>query len=137
MSGGAKLLALPTFPAETGVLGVAQAGDTVPFGIARAFYITNLSKGAVRGGHAHKACEQFLICLAGALQVRADDGNESRTFELSDTGQGLYLPAMTWVDFTATSDGSVCLVLASHAYDEDDYVRERSAFNALSGGGGE
>jgi dTDP-4-dehydrorhamnose 3,5-epimerase-like enzyme len=133
MTGSAKLVALPTFPADTGTLGVAQAHEAVRFDIARAFYITGLRAGAARGGHAHKACEQFLICLAGALQVRADAGGEVRTFELRDTTQGLYVPAMTWVDFTAVADGSVCLVLASHAYDEDDYVRDRDAFEALTG----
>jgi dTDP-4-dehydrorhamnose 3,5-epimerase-like enzyme len=134
MTGGARLVTLPTFPADTGTLGVAEAHDAVPFDIARAFYITGLRAGAARGGHAHKACEQFLICLAGGLQIRTDDGRETRTFELHDTTQGLCLPAMTWVDFTATSDGTVCLVLASHGYDEDDYVRERSAFDTLTGG---
>lgn len=126
---GARLIALPSFAAATGALHVFDQGGPVPFAARRAFYITGMPAGANRGGHAHKICEQFLVCLHGSLSVTVDDGEKRSEFRLDAPGTGLYLPAMTWVEFKAEAADSVCLVLASHPYDEDDYIRDRDAFH--------
>ena len=57
-----------------------------------------------------------------------DDGSEQRTFTLNRSYYGLYMPRMVWRELENFSSGSVCLVLASAAYDEEDYIRDYDDF---------
>ena len=41
---------------------------------------------------------------------------------------GLYIPKMVWRELDNFSSGSVCLVLASESFNEDDYIRSYSNF---------
>ena len=129
MTGGPRLQALPVIPdAERGKLGVAEAGTHVPFQPARAFYLYDLPAGAVRGEHAHREDQQFLICLSGVFEVVAEYRGLRQTFELSGPEQGLYAPAMTWLELRVRIADSLLLVLAARAYDEADYIRDYDAF---------
>jgi hypothetical protein len=56
--------------------------------------------------------------------VTLDDGNVKRTFTLNRPYQGLLVVPGIWRELNNFSSGSVCLVLASHAYDAEDYIRE-------------
>ena len=40
---------------------------------------------------------------------------------------------MIWLELTDFSADSVCLVLASEFYDEDDYMRDYAIFNQVIG----
>lgn len=125
-----KQVTLPAIADASGVLGVASVNSEVPFPPSRAFFITKLRAGARRGGHAHRLCQQFFICLHGGIDVEVDDGRCSDEFRLQDPGSGLYVPPMTWLDYAAMTDESICLVLASDAYDEADYIRDRAEFQS-------
>ena len=41
---------------------------------------------------------------------------------------GLYVGPMIWRDLDNFSSGAVCMVLASHYYDESDYYRDYQDF---------
>ena len=129
-----RIQPLQGIPNETrGLLGIAECGRHVPFVPKRLFYFCDVPAGAVRGGHAHRELEQFIICPKGALNVAALDADGEQAFALDDPLQGLYVPPMTWVDLRFETDGAVALVLASAEYDEADYIRDREAFDqALS-----
>jgi len=45
---------------------------------------------------------------------------------------GLYLPNMIWRELDNFSSGSVCLVLASEVYDEEDYIRDYEKFYEIT-----
>ncbi len=45
---------------------------------------------------------------------------------------GLYIPKMIWRVLDNFSSGSVCLVLASEFFCEDDYIRKKSIFRQLN-----
>lgn len=96
----------------------------VPFPINRVFYSYDIPGGEDRGAHAHKKCHQFLIAASGAFEVLLDDGINKRTVLLNRPFWGLHVPPGIWASEQGFSSGSICLVLASHGYDADDYIRD-------------
>lgn len=100
----------------------------VPFDIKRIFYSYDIPGGESRGAHAHKECHQFLIAASGAYEVLLDDGTNKRTVLLNRPFYGLHVPPGIWASEQAFSSGSICLVLASHEYTEDDYIRSYDEF---------
>lgn len=95
----------------------------VPFPINRVFYSYDIPGGEDRGAHAHKECHQFLIAASGSFEVVLDDGINKRTVLLNRPFWGLHVPPGIWASEQGFSSGSICLVLASHGYDADDYIR--------------
>ena len=95
----------------------------VPFPINRVFYSYDIPGGEDRGAHAHKKCHQFLIAASGSFEVALDDGTNKRTVLLNRPFWGLHIPPGIWASEQGFSSGSICLVLASEGYSEDDYIR--------------
>ena len=126
--GESYLERLPYFEDMRGSLVPLEDGRGAPFVPARVFLVRDVASSFVRGEHAHRECEQFLIAAYGALSIVVDDGKQRMETRLSDPTIGLYLAPMTWgVQYKFTSD-AVLLVLASHKYDNDDYIRDYSNF---------
>ncbi len=96
----------------------------VPFPINRVFYSYDIPGGESRGAHAHKRCHQFIIASSGSFEVVLDDGVNKRTILLNRPFWGLHVPPGIWAEEQGFSSGSICLVLASHEYDPDDYIRD-------------
>lgn len=128
MKAACTLIDLPVRRDARGALAFAEAGKQLPFEARREFHLFELQAGVARGGHAHKACHQFLIAMAGAFTVTTDDGAVVRTWALRSPAQGLHVPPGHWVELTPAADGAVLSVLASHGYDESDYIRDRGQF---------
>lgn len=105
-----------------GFLGITNLSE-LPFEPVRFFWINGTPSGITRGQHAHKRCDQFILCLAGEYKVSLSHGHDSQLILLR-TGQGLHIPPGIWGSQTPTSDGSVLGVFASLAYSEDDYIRD-------------
>ena len=100
----------------------------VPFPINRVFYSYDIPGGEDRGAHAHKECHQFIIAASGAFEVVLDDGVNKRTVLLNRPFMGLHVPPGIWASEQGFSSGSICLVLASHGYSEEDYIRNYDDF---------
>ena len=100
----------------------------VPFPINRVFYSYDIPGGEDRGAHAHKECHQFIIAASGSFEVVLDDGTNKRTVTLNRPFWGLHVPPGIWASEQGFSSGSICLVLASHGYSEDDYIRNYDDF---------
>ena len=66
-SSGATLYEIPHFADDRGALNVLEIARELPFVCRRVFYTYTVPEGQVRGEHAHKACEQFLISLRGKV----------------------------------------------------------------------
>jgi dTDP-4-dehydrorhamnose 3,5-epimerase-like enzyme len=105
---------------QRGSLVVIEALRDVPFEIKRAFYVYDVPPDQVRGGHAHRACQQALVCVSGGCRVLAG-GDE---FQLCDPAKVLYVPPGVHLDLDKWQPGTVLLVLCSQHYDEEDYVIE-------------
>lgn len=114
-----------------GKLVAAEVAKLLPFDVARFFVVHGVPGREVRGQHAHRKCHQFLVCVRGSCRVIADDGRSREEFLLDDPALGVYLPPMTWgVQYDYSPDAAL-LVLASHAYDARDYIRDYEEFLKL------
>lgn len=111
-----------------GNISVVENGITIPFNVKRAYYLYDVPGGESRGGHAHKQLCQLVIAASGSFDVTLDDGIVKRTFSLNRPYQGLLITPGIWRELTNFSSGSVCLVLASRVYEEEDYIREYDTF---------
>ena len=111
-----------------GNLTVVENMKTVPFDVRRAYYLYDVPGGESRGGHAHRELSQLIVAASGSFSVTLDDENVKRTFLLNRPYQGLYIVPGIWRTLDDFSSGSVCLVLASHGYDEKDYIRDYNDF---------
>jgi oxalate decarboxylase/phosphoglucose isomerase-like protein (cupin superfamily) len=118
-----RLIEFPKITDARGNLTFVEAERHVPFKIERIFYLYDVPHGQTRGGHAHKRLEQVLICLSGSFDVLIEDGHNQKHIELKCPAQGLYIPPLIWDTEMNFSPGSVCLVVASAAYCENDYHR--------------
>lgn len=97
--------------------------NTFDFTLKRIFYQYEIPQSMSRGAHAHKKCHQILISVKGSLDVIVDDSFQQVTYSLNSPLLGLYLPAGLWASQTNFAEGTICIVLASENYDEDDYFR--------------
>lgn len=111
-----------------GNITVVENGITVPFDVKRTYYLYDVPGGESRGGHAHKELRQLIVAASGSFSVTLDDGSIKRTFLLNRPYQGLLVVPGIWRTLDDFSSGSVCLVLASHPYDEEDYIRDYNEF---------
>lgn len=130
--GNWRLIELPRITDARGNLTFIEGVEHVPFSIGRVYYLYDVPGGAARGGHAHKELQQFIVAASGSFDVVLDDGWRRETISLRRSYYGLYLKNMTWRELENFSSGSVCLVLASHRYDEDDYIRSYDEFLTLA-----
>lgn len=121
---------LPRVTDPRGNLTFLEGGDQVPFQVARVYYLYDVPGGETRGGHAHRELEQLIVAVAGSFDVLVDDATESVRFHLNRSYYGLHMPRLTWRELGNFSSGSVCLVLASQRYAEDDYYRDYADFLA-------
>lgn len=115
---------LPRISAESGHITAVHNSIDVPFDVKRVFYIYDIPAGEDRGAHAHKDCHQFLIAASGSFEVFVNDGTHCKTLFLNQPFMGLHIPPGIWAQEQNFSSGSICLVLASHLYDESDYIRD-------------
>jgi len=126
---GAIVYDVPYFVDARGAINVLEIVRDLPFECRRVFYTYSVPEGCVRGEHAHKACEQFLISLSGRIDVLVDDGLGHRDAIVLDTpSRGLWIPRGRWGVQSGHSQDNILLVLASLPYDNEDYIRDYDAF---------
>lgn len=123
-----SILELSKIENRAGNITPIQSNVNVPFNIKRVFYSYDIPGGEARGAHAHKECHQFLIAASGSFEVVLDDGVNKRTILLNRPFYGLHVPPGIWAAEQGFSSGSICLVLASHLYEENDYIRDYNDF---------
>jgi hypothetical protein len=123
-----SIVELPRINNRAGNITPVTNKTNVPFDIKRVFYVYDIPGGEDRGAHAHKECHQFLIAASGSFEIEMDDGINKRTVTLNRPYFGLHIPPGIWSAEKGFSSGSVCLVLASHKYNENDYIRNYNEY---------
>jgi UDP-2-acetamido-3-amino-2,3-dideoxy-glucuronate N-acetyltransferase len=128
---GVDLISFPTVLAARGHLTALELPKVVPFSVKRIFLIHEVSNTEVRGEHAHKICWQLLIATTGSVYVDLSDGELQETFKLDKPVEGLLIPPFTWGTQYNFSRNTALLVLASEAYDPEDYIHDYQEFRNL------
>tara|TARA_E500000331_G_scaffold182672_1_gene176026 strand:- start:17442 stop:17849 length:408 start_codon:yes stop_codon:yes gene_type:complete len=125
-----KIISLHKITNSAGNIIVVNGQENIGFNIKRVFYLYDIPGGADRGAHSHKECHQFLVATSGSFDVELDDGFSKKTINLNQPYEGLYIPPGIWAAEKRFASSSICLVLASHKYDESDYIRDYKSFLA-------
>ncbi len=111
-----------------GSLAVSEVPTEMPFSPSRYFIVYDVPTIELRGEHAHKRCQQFLICLHGSCRVLLDDGDQRCEVTLDRPDIGVFMPEMVWGTQYRHSSDAVLLVFASRPYEADDYLRTYDDF---------
>ena len=123
-----SLVYLPQLGDRNGHITSINNNIEIPFEVNRVFYLYDIPGGESRGAHAHKECHQFLIAASGSFEVLLDDGKTQRQVLLNKPNMGIHIPPGIWASEINFSSGAICLVLASHPYNEKDYIRDYKDF---------
>ena len=126
-----KIESIPKIVDTRGNLSFIENNIHINFETKRIYYLYDVPGGSTRGGHAHKELHQLILAISGSFDVHLDDGYDKKTYRLNCAHQGLYLCPMIWRTIDNFSSGSVCLVLASDLYDENDYISNLDEFIIL------
>lgn len=128
MNTRARLVQLKGIPDDRGLLVIGESGQHQPFVTRRFFVIRDVPVGASRGAHAHRECEQLVVVLSGSCRISLIDAQGKDDLTLGSPLDALYVPTMVWLETKDFAPGTVMLVLASHGYDPDDYIRSLREF---------
>jgi oxalate decarboxylase/phosphoglucose isomerase-like protein (cupin superfamily) len=117
-----KIIDIPKINNTRGNIGVIE-NDTIPFDVKRVYYLFDVPSGAKRGGHAHKKLKQVILAISGSFDVVLKNGKSKEIITLNRPDKGLLIENNIWRELENFSSGSVCLVLASEEFSENDYIR--------------
>jgi dTDP-4-dehydrorhamnose 3,5-epimerase-like enzyme len=123
-----QIIDLPKILDKRGNLSVIEELIHIPFKIERTYWIYDVPGGEVRGGHAYKENQEFIVALSGSFDVVLDEGKEKKTFSLNRSYYGLYVPRRIWRRMENFSTNSLALVLASIPYSREDYIYDYEQF---------
>ena len=126
-----EIITIPIIEDIRGNIAVIE-NDVIPFKVQRVYYLYDIPSTASRGGHSHIEQLEFLVALSGSFDVVLHDGKESKSVTLNKPDKGLLIKENTWRELENFSSGSVCLVLASDVFKEEDYIRDFDEFLAGS-----
>lgn len=126
-----KLIQLPKFLDERGNLSFFENKNQIPFSIKRSYWIYDVPGGEMRGGHAYKTLQEFIVALSGSFDVVLDDGQNKKTFSLNRSYYGLYIPKLIWRHLDNFSTNSLALIVSDHLYSAEEYIYHYEDFTAI------
>lgn len=112
----------------SGNITVIENCINIPFDVKRVYYLYDIPGGEARGGHAHYELEQYVVAASGSFDVILDDSKNRKIVTLNRPNLALHILPGLWRELDNFSSGSICLVLASHLYDEKDYIKDYKQF---------
>lgn len=123
-----KLIEVNVLGDDRGSLAVIEENHNLPFDIKRVFYIYGTKSEVRRGFHGHYKTRQALISVAGSCKVYLDNLQRKQEILLDSPQKVLLLEPNDWHEMYDFSEDCVLLVLASHYYDPEDYIRDYKMF---------
>lgn len=127
-----KIIELPKILDRRGNLSFIEENEHVPFKIARSYWIYDVPGGEVRGGHAYKKNQEFIVALSGSFDVIVDDGVNRKVFSLNRSYYGLYIPKGFWRQMENFSTNSLALILSSTLFDPTDYIYDYEQYKSIA-----
>lgn len=128
------VLELPKIQNRAGNITPVENNKNIPFDVKRVYYLYDIPGGEARGAHGHKKLEQLIVAASGSFDITIDDGTNKKTFSLNRPYIGLHVVPGMWRNIHNFSSGAICLVLVSHEYDEEDYIRDYNMFKLWKNG---
>ncbi len=125
------IIQLPKNFDRRGNLSFIEGINHIPFKIERSYWIYDVPGGEVRGGHAYRQNQEFIVALSGSFDVSLDNGLVRKTYSLNRSYYGLYVPKGVWRQMQNFSTNALALVLASIRFDPEDYIYDYSLFTKL------
>jgi hypothetical protein len=126
-----RIIDLPKIEDDRGNLSFIEEENHVPFKIKRVYWIYDVPGGEFRGSHAFKETEEFIVALSGSFDVVLHDGKKEIKYSLNRSFYGLYISRMHFRRLENFSTNSLALILASTAFDKNDYIRDFDEFLAF------
>lgn len=123
-----QLINLPKIVDERGNLSYIEEQRHIPFKIKRTYWIYDVPGGEIRGSHAYKESEEFVVAISGSFDVVLHDGKEEKKYSLNRSYYGVYVPRLVWRKLENFSTNSLALILSSTVFDENDYIRDFQDF---------
>lgn len=125
------MINLPKILDKRGNLSFFEYPNQLPFEIARTYWIYDVPGGEVRGSHAFKEQQEFIIALSGSFDIVLNDGEKEVIYSLNRSYNGLYIPKMYWRSIENFSTNSLALIVSDKLYDEGDYIRDFEQFKIM------
>lgn len=129
-----RIINLPKILDRRGNLSFFEHPNQLPFEIARTYWIYDVPGGEIRGSHAFKEQQEFIIALSGSFDVVLNDGEKEEKFSLNRSYYGLLIPRMYWRKLENFSTNSLALIVSDKLYDSSDYLRDFEHFKVLKNG---
>ena len=114
------------------VRGRLTAINNIPFEAKRLFFISDVSKDAVRGKHFSKTSQFLYVVVQGSCKVELDDGFENESHILN-VGDGLMIAKNTWMILSEFKDDAILCILADTEYRKSDYSEDYEEFLRIVG----
>jgi dTDP-4-dehydrorhamnose 3,5-epimerase-like enzyme len=119
LDGSVRILELDRFRDHRGSL-TPLTFDDVGFTVARTF-VVSAPRGAVRGGHAHRAVRQVLFRASGSIAVDVRRGGRRARITLDEESPAMLIEAGVWAQQTYLEDGATLVVFADGPYEAAEY----------------
>ncbi len=126
------IIELPKFLDPRGNLSFIENDNQIPFKIERTYWIYDVPGGEVRGAHAYKTLQEFIVALSGSFDIILNNGIQEYKFHLNRSYHGIYVPKMFWRSMENFSTNSVAMIVADQIYDENEYIRDFDTFKQLT-----
>lgn len=126
-----QIINLPKIIDKRGNLSFFEGNNQIPFEIERTYWIYDVPGGEVRGSHAFKEQNEFIIALSGSFDVVLHDGEKEEKFSLNRSYYGLLIPKMYWRRLENFSTNSLALIVSDKHFDDKDYIRDFEEFKNI------
>ena len=126
-----KIIELPKIHNLKGNLSFFESSSQLPFEIKRTYWIYDVPGGEIRGSHAFKEQQEFIIALSGSFDVVLHDGFKEIKYSLNRSYYGLFIPKRYWRRLENFSTNALALIVSDKNFDENDYVRNFEDFKVL------
>lgn len=126
-----QIIELPKILDERGNLSFFEHPNQIPFEIQRTYWIYDVPGGEIRGGHAFREQQEFIVALSGSFDVILHDGDKELKFQLNRSYYGLYVPKMFWRSIENFSTNALAIIVSDSSYSELDYIRDFELFKSM------
>ena len=120
---------LINFSGHTDDRGSLAAINELPFSVNRIFILDINERSSYRGNHAHKELKELLIPITGSFSITLEDNKRNKiTTHCTNSNQGILIYPHLWRTLYNFAEPTKILSLCSHAYDDEDYIRNWEEF---------